>query len=76
MLDRLPLPQPNLDREENPLDREEKAIGREKLFGLPRSVLDRTSTTGRPVPQSVEPFFGSTPKLFQLKIFKTSLKNI
>ena len=27
---------------------------REKLFGLPRPVLDRMSTTGQPIPQPVE----------------------
>ena len=54
------------------LDQEEKATRREKLFGLPRSVLDWTSTTGRSVPhpvEPVEPFFGSTPNIFQLKTF-------
>ncbi|RVX02362.1 hypothetical protein CK203_028369 [Vitis vinifera] len=52
---KLPLPQPDFDREENPLDREEKATGREINFlasldrssiGRAQPVLDRTSTTG------------------------------
>ena len=55
MYERLPLPQSDLDREENHLDLEEKATRRERsFFDLPRLVLDRTSTTGRPVTQPVE----------------------
>ena len=51
MHDRLPLPQWDLDREENHLDQEEKAIGRERNFWC---ILDRTRATGQPVPQPVE----------------------
>ena len=61
------------------LDREKKVIGGKRIFGIPRPVLDRTSTTDQPVPQlvqSVEPFFGSTINFFNLKPFKISLKNI
>ena len=52
MLDRLPLPRPILDQEENHLDRKEKATGRERNF---LASLDQTRKIGRPVPQPVEP---------------------
>ena len=68
MHDRLPLPQSDLDREENHLDLEEKATRRERKFWYnPRSVLGWTrstgSSTGRPIPQPVEPVGHSLDRL-------------
>ena len=61
MHDRLPLPQPNPDRistsKRNTSTGKRRLLGereREKVFDLPKPVLDRTSTIGQPVPQLVE----------------------
>ena len=51
MHDRLLLPR--LGKESPRLEREGH-WEREKVFGIPRSVLDRTRSIGRPVPQPVE----------------------
>ena len=64
MLDRLPLPRPDFDWEENHLNREEKVTGRERNFlCIPQLVLDRTRATGQPVPQPVEPVGHSLDQL-------------
>ena len=55
MLDRLPLPQSDLDREMMNFNWEEEDTGREKILGILRPDLDRTRATGPPVPQPVEP---------------------
>ena len=54
MLDGLPLPRSNINREEMNLDREEKATRREKIWDISRLDLDQTRATGRLVPQPIE----------------------
>ena len=71
MHDRLPLPQPDLDWsltgprpvKESPRPGREGYWEREKFFNLPRPVLDRTTQTGRPVPQPVDRFGHSLDRL-------------
>ena len=56
MHDRLPLPQPDLDREEKATRRERKFLASLDRSSTGRAQpIDRTSTTGRSVPQPVEP---------------------